>query len=362
MSSRGHLARLPSAQDTLPPISQLDLHLTQRPPRQTNQWRDPFISPRVHASSSQRMDMRIDIPKANPSVVSTTQARPYNNRDNSRALTSGQNTSSTGKRTLFHDSYDAPVHSLPCSSNDSTPLGPLSSASTNFSTNQDDRNCESRDSGREDTNNEAEESIKRKRKIHALSEKDRRELANLHIRNLKSLSFLNCWEVTSRTPHNKEEAKNEILRHNEAFIMALMHRLAFESSSVAALEQEIGSLRQEKSALMQENRALRERCGLSSKAVTSHGDSRSSSNQPANYTASISGTGACLAEGHGDWSSMKYYHDCFKTRAHDRWLQSVIDSTREIAKKRNHALTKVVDAARSRRELLTKDLLDRSLD
>jgi len=360
----------------LPPISQLDLHLTQHPPRQSNQWRDPFISPRSHTSSSQRMDMRIDIPKANPTIVPTPQARPYDKRDSSAAFASSQNTASTKKRSLFHDNHDEEVHSLPRSSNGSTTFGPLSSTSTSFSANQDDRSCESRDSDKEDTRNEAEESIKRKRKIHALSEKDRRELANLHIRTLKGLGFLNHWEVTSRTPHHKEEAKNEILRHTEAFTMALMHRLALESSSAVAMEQEIESLRQEKLALVQENRALRERSdncsgyagsgqrqsGLPLNKATSHRDPRTSSNHPASHTASIPGTGACLSEGNGDWSSMKYYNDCFKTRGHDRWLQSVIESTRDIAKKRYHALTKVVDAARSRGELLTKDLLDRSLD
>ena len=356
----------------MPPISQLDLHLTQHPPQQSNQWCDPFISPRAHASSSQR----IDIHKANPSIVPAPQARHHDKRDSSAAYASGQNASFTGKRTLVHDSYEAGVHRLSRSSNDSTPLGPLSSTSTSFSANQDDRSCEGRDSGRDDTSNEAEENIKRKRKVHAISEKDRREVSNLFIRNLKKVMFPDSWKVASRAPHNKEEAKNEILRHSEAFIMGLMHQMALLSAYAATMEQEIWTLHKEMAALMQENKALGERfnsgssCAgsgqkhkqLPSNEVISHGDRRTSSNQPASYTASMPGAGACLFAGNRDWSSMKHYHDCFKTRGRETWLQSVIDTTRDIASLRNDALTKVVDAARSRGEPLTKDLLDRSLD
>lgn len=163
--------------------------------------------------------------------------------DNLASISSGAATYSVRQRAFLDETYNDELDPLRRLSNNSTPVRPSSSTSTSFSTNQDDWNGESRESGRGNTKRQAEEDVKRKKKNHAQSEKDRRELSNHYVRNMRTLTFSKCNKgITSRTPHNKdEEAKNEILRHSEAFTMALMHRmnrLEHEISSYIASRQE----------------------------------------------------------------------------------------------------------------------------
>ena len=328
------------------------------------------MSSRTHTSTSERVTPL----HGNPSIVPAQQARPYDRSETSASIASHASTSSTGKRPLFPDAYSGYANLLRRSSNDSFSPGPRSSTSTSFSTNQDEREGESRECGREDAGNQTEEDKKRKKTNHAHAEKDRREVANLYIRCLRTITFSQHYkDVRSRTPHKNEEAKNEILKHSLAFIMALMHRLALEYSSNVALKQENARLRQQNTALMQTGMFGSERhddcssyarLGQNQSGVppTSHGDTTISSNQPQNCTTSVTGSGTRFSNGNGDHSSLRYFEECFQTPAFPTWLTEVIGDRDAIAFKQDNLLTKVVDGAKSRREPLTRELLDRALD
>jgi len=211
---------------------------------------------------------------------------------------------------------------------------------------------------------QAEEDVKRKKKNHAQSEKDRRELSNHYVRNMKTLTFSKCNKgITSRTPHNKdEEAKNEILRHSEAFTMALMHRmnrLEHEISCHIASRQESVVSHDDRSSY----EGFRERQNrVSFPAASFHRGPTASSNQPATCTTSMPSISPRLYDANVDRSSMKAYVECFGTQACGTWLEEVLKDAAEIAHKRNEPLKRAVNAARSRGEPLTKNLLDRELD
>ncbi|MCJ1419576.1 hypothetical protein MMC32_005931 [Xylographa parallela] len=76
------------------------------------------------------------------------------------------------------------------------------------------------------------------RKAHKESERDRRNIENACIQQLKSLTHPECY-MNVKSKYRDEPAKNEILARANAFIMALVLRLNAELSHSTALEQQI---------------------------------------------------------------------------------------------------------------------------
>ncbi|MCJ1380229.1 hypothetical protein MMC17_003332 [Xylographa soralifera] len=85
------------------------------------------------------------------------------------------------------------------------------------------------------------------RKAHKESERDRRNIENACIQQLKSLTHSECY-VNVRSKYRDEPAKNEILARANAFIMALVLRLNAELSYSMALEQQIVDLERDPTA------------------------------------------------------------------------------------------------------------------
>ncbi|MCJ1315329.1 hypothetical protein MMC15_000646 [Xylographa vitiligo] len=85
------------------------------------------------------------------------------------------------------------------------------------------------------------------RKAHKESERDRRNIENACIQQLKSLTHSECY-MNVKSKYRDEPAKNEILARANAFIMALVLRLNAELSYSMALEQQILDLQQDPTA------------------------------------------------------------------------------------------------------------------
>ncbi|MCJ1283528.1 hypothetical protein MMC26_002858 [Xylographa opegraphella] len=81
------------------------------------------------------------------------------------------------------------------------------------------------------------------RKAHKESERDRRNIENACIQQLRSLTHSECY-MNVKSKYRDEPAKNEILARANAFIMALVLRLNAELSYSMALEQKIVDLQQ----------------------------------------------------------------------------------------------------------------------
>ncbi|MCJ1388227.1 hypothetical protein MMC18_001072 [Xylographa bjoerkii] len=86
------------------------------------------------------------------------------------------------------------------------------------------------------------------KKAHKESERDRRNIENACIQQLKSLTHSECY-MNVKSKYRDEPAKNEILARANAFIMALVLRLNSELSQNLALEQKILDLQQELNTL-----------------------------------------------------------------------------------------------------------------
>ncbi|MCJ1433678.1 hypothetical protein MMC27_003042 [Xylographa pallens] len=85
------------------------------------------------------------------------------------------------------------------------------------------------------------------RKAHKESERDRRNIENACIQQLKSLTHSECY-MNVKSKYRDEPAKNEILARANAFIMALVLRLNAELAYSMALEQQILALQQDPTA------------------------------------------------------------------------------------------------------------------
>ncbi|MCJ1290545.1 hypothetical protein MMC34_002084 [Xylographa carneopallida] len=84
------------------------------------------------------------------------------------------------------------------------------------------------------------------RKAHKESERDRRNIENACIQQLRSLTHSECY-MNVKSKYRDEPAKNEILARANAFIMALVLRLNAELARSMALEQQLTELQQEPS-------------------------------------------------------------------------------------------------------------------
>ncbi|MCJ1473048.1 hypothetical protein MMC13_001697 [Lambiella insularis] len=82
------------------------------------------------------------------------------------------------------------------------------------------------------------------KKAHKESERDRREIENAHIQQLKSLTHPDCYQGV-KSKYRDDAAKKEILARGDAFIMALVLRLNLEVSRNQALEQSLRTYRLE---------------------------------------------------------------------------------------------------------------------
>ncbi|MCJ1400790.1 hypothetical protein MMC11_003998 [Xylographa trunciseda] len=106
---------------------------------------------------------------------------------------------------------------------------------------------EPRDPADKPTKNDGDRKEESK-KAHKESERDRRNIENACIQQLKRLTHSECY-MNVKSKYRDEPAKNEILARANAFIMALVLRLNAELAQTVALEQDLVDLRHELTAL-----------------------------------------------------------------------------------------------------------------
>ncbi|MCJ1412814.1 hypothetical protein MMC19_006913 [Ptychographa xylographoides] len=81
------------------------------------------------------------------------------------------------------------------------------------------------------------------KKPHKISERDRREIHDFHLLELKTLTPEECYVEVNSTYYGKP-AKNEVLGRGVGFVMAMIERLNSNMEKINALERLVVTLRQ----------------------------------------------------------------------------------------------------------------------